>query len=133
MTAAQRLSQIFGWAFVLAGVGGFFATGLDMNPDHTTAPRLLGLFPVNALHNVVHLLFGAWGVLGARTFGGAKGYLYGAGVIYLVLAAAGFVAPDGFGLVPLGGNDIGLHVFLSLGLLLSAFATARGAAPRVGA
>jgi hypothetical protein len=26
--------------------------------------RLFGLFPVNILHNLVHLAFGAWGILG---------------------------------------------------------------------
>jgi hypothetical protein len=68
-------------------------------------------------------------VLGSRTFAGAKSFLYGAGVIYLVVAAAGYVAPNGFGLLPLGGADIGLHLFLGLAMLLSAFATARGATP----
>jgi hypothetical protein len=126
MTAAQRLSQIFGWAFVIIGVGGFFVTGASMNPDHETAPRLFGLFPVNLLHNFVHLLFGVWGLAAARTFGAAKGYLYGAGGIYLVLALLGIVAPDGFGLVPLGGNDVGLHVFLGVALLGAGLATARG-------
>ena len=125
MTLAQRLSQVFGWAFIVVGVAGFAATGMSMDPDPTTAPRLLGMFPVNVLHNIVHLLFGIWGVLGARSFGGAKSYLYGAGVIYLVLAALGYIIPNGLGLVPLGGSDIGLHLFLGLALLLSAFATAR--------
>ena len=119
MTFAQRMAMVFGWAFIAVGLLGFAATGASMDPNHLTAPKLLGLFPVNVVHNIVHLLFGAWGVIGARSFGGARSYLLGAGVIYLLLAAIGFVAPDGFGLVPLGGNDIGLHVFLALGLLLS--------------
>jgi ABC-type multidrug transport system permease subunit len=125
MTAAQRLSQIFGWAFILIGLAGFAATGMSMTADHTLAPRLFGLFPVNALHNVVHLVFGVWGVLGARSYGGARAYLLGAGLTYLVLAALGYITPNGLGLVPLGGNDIGLHLFLGLGLLLSGMVTTR--------
>lgn len=125
MTAGQRLSQIFGWAFILIGLAGFAATGLDMTADHTLAPRLFGVFPVNALHNVVHLVFGLWGVLGARSLGGARAYLLGAGLTYLVLAALGYVAPNGLGLVPLGGHDIGLHLFLGLALLLSGMVTTR--------
>ena len=125
MTAAQRLAQIFGWVFVIVGLAGFAATGMDMTADHTLAPRLFGVFPVNAAHNVVHLIFGLWGILGARTYGGARSYLLGAGLTYLILAALGFVAPDGFGLVPLGGADIGLHLFLGLGLLLSGMLTTR--------
>ena len=119
MTFAQRAAMIFGWAFIAVGLLGFAATGSSMDPNHLTAPKLLGVFPVNVVHNIVHLLFGAWGVLAARSWRGARTYLLGAGVIYLLLAAIGFVAPDGFGLVPLGGNDIGLHVFLALGLLVA--------------
>ena len=125
MTAAQRLSQIFGWAFVIVGLAGFAATGLDMTADHTLAPRLFGVFPVNVVHNIVHLLFGLWGVLASRGYGASRSYLLGAGLAYLVLAALGFVVPDGLGLVPLGGNDIGLHLFLGLGLLLSGMVTTR--------
>ena len=129
MTAGQRLSQVFGWAFIAVGLAGFAATGGSMEANHVLAPRLFGLFPVNVLHNVVHLVFGVWGVLGARSAGAARSYLLGAGIVYLLLAALGYVAPDGFGLVPIGGNDIGLHLFLGLGLLLSGLLTsARGGA-----
>jgi ABC-type multidrug transport system permease subunit len=127
MTAGQRLSQVFGWAFIAVGLAGFAATGGSMEANHVLAPRLFGLFPVNVLHNVVHLVFGLWGVLGARSAGAARSYLLGAGIVYLLLAALGFVAPNGLGLVPIGGNDIGLHLFLALGLLLSGMLTsARG-------
>ena len=135
MTLAQRIAQIFGWVFVLIGLAGFAATGSSMEANHELAPKLFGLFPVNVLHNVVHLLFGVWGILGARSLGGARGYFIGAGVIYLLLAALGTVAPDGFGLVPIGGNDVGLHIFLALALLASSFLARRrvDAAPAVRA
>ena len=129
MTVGQRLAQVFGWAFIVVGLAGFAATGSSMEADHTLAPRLFGLFPVNVLHNVVHLVFGVWGVLGARSVGGARSYLVGSGLISLILAALGYVVPNGLGLVPIGGNDIGLHLFLGLGLLLSGLLTsARGGA-----
>ena len=127
MTFAQRLAQIFGWAFIVVGIAGFFASGLSMTADHTLAPRLLGIFPVNLVHNLVHLLLGAWGVASSRSLGATRAFLMGAGVLYLVLAALGYVSPDGFGLVPIGGPDIGLHLFLGLGLL-AARAIARGPA-----
>lgn len=117
MTIAQRLAQLFGWGFILVGIAGFFTTGLSMTADHMLAPKLLGIFPLNLAHNLVHLVFGGWGVAASRSFGATRAYLGGAGVIYLLLAALGFIAPDGFGLVPLGGADIGLHLFLGLGLL----------------
>jgi Domain of unknown function (DUF4383) len=119
MTFAQRLAQIFGWGFIVVGIAGFFASGVTMTADHMTAPKLLGIFPVNLVHNLVHLLFGAWGVASSRSLGATRAFLAGAGIIYLVLAAVGYLSPNGFGLVPLGGADIGLHVFLALALLLS--------------
>jgi hypothetical protein len=131
MTLAQRLAQIFGWGFIVVGIGGFFASGFGMNADHMTAPRLLGLFPVNLVHNIVHLLFGAWGVAASRSFGTTRAYLTGAGITYLVLAALGYIAPNGFGLVPLGGADIGLHLFLALGLLLARLLARTPATPVV--
>lgn len=117
MTTVQRVAQIFGVVFILIALAGFYTGGMSMEADPATAPMMLGMFPVNLLHNVVHLLFGIWGLAASRSFTGARQYAQIAGVIYLVLAAIGFIAPDGFGLVPLGGNDIWLHV--ALGVILA--------------
>ena len=51
------------------------------------------------------------------------------GVAYLLLALLGWLRPDGFGLVPLGGNDIWLHAVLGIALAAVGF-TARE--PAVG-
>jgi hypothetical protein len=125
MRLAQRIAQIFGWAFIVVGLAGFASTGASMEANHLLAPKLFGIFPVNVLHNVVHLVFGAWGLVASRSLGGSRAYFVGAGVIYLLLAALGTVAPDGFGLVPIGGSDVGLHLFLALGLLASSFIARR--------
>jgi high-affinity Fe2+/Pb2+ permease len=82
--------------------------------DAGNAPKLLGLFPVNVLHNVVHLLFGVWGLLAARTYAGAQAYCKLGGVIYLVLAVCGLIIPTTFGLIPIGGNDVWLHAVLGI-------------------
>ena len=128
-TTVQTVALIFGVGFVAAAVAGFLATGMsnmDANPD--TAPRALGLFPVNVLHNLVHAVFGVWGLAAARSFGTAKAYCTIAGAIYLVLVVLGFVAPTGFGLVPLGGNDRWLHLVLGVPLLLAGM-TAKDGSP----
>lgn len=127
MTTVQRVAQIFGIIFILAALAGFYTGGMNMEADPALAPKVLGLFPVNLLHNIVHLLFGIWGLAASRSFTGAKQYGQIGGAIYLVLAVLGFVAPDGFGMVPLGGNDIWLHLALGLGLLAAGF-TAKPAA-----
>lgn len=46
---------------------------------------LLSLFPVNVLHNLVHLAFGVWALAAARSFSGAKTFARVGGVIYLAL------------------------------------------------
>lgn len=119
MTAIQRVAQVFGWIFVVIAIWGALLTGTSMNADLATAPRLWGLFPVNFAHNLVHLLFGLWGIAASRSAAGARIYTIWAGVIYLVLAVLGLFVPEGFGLVPIGGNDIWLHLVLGV-LLLAA-------------
>ena len=114
MTTVQRISQVFGVVFILVAILGFVQGGMSMEADPALAPKLLGLFPVNVLHNLVHLALGVWGLLAARTFGGAVSYAKIAGVIYLVLAGLGFVVPTTFGFIPIGGNDIWLHLVLGL-------------------
>ena len=124
MTTVQRFAQVFGWVFVLVAVIGFIASMGSMEADPATAPHALGLFPVNLLHNLVHLLFGIWGIAASRSFDASKSYTLIAGVAYLFLAVLGVLTPDFFGIMPLGGNDIWLHVLLGAGLLAGWF-TAR--------
>lgn len=112
MTTVQRTALVFGIVFLLIGIAGFFATGTSMDANMETAPRLFGLFPVNMLHNLVHLAFGVWGLAAYRSFTASRGYAQVAGVAYLLLAVIGFVVPEFFGIMPIGGNDIWLHVLL---------------------
>lgn len=109
----QRVAQIFGWVFVLVAVWGFFVTGgsMEAGPD---APAILGLFPVNVLHNLAHLILGVWGIVASRSFGSARSYAQIAGILYLLLTALGLVDPTAFGMIPLGGGDIALHAVLGL-------------------
>jgi hypothetical protein len=113
-TFVQRAAQIFGWGFVIVGVLGFFATGASMEDDPLLAPKLLGLFPVNVMHNVVHLLLGVWGLASSASFAASKAYAVGAGVIYLLLALFALFDPSMLGMVPIGGNDIWLHAVLGI-------------------
>ena len=125
----QIVALVFGVGFLIAAAAGFLVTGMtNMDPDPATAPRALGLFPVNVLHNIVHVVFGVWGLLAARSFGAAKTYATVSGAIYLVLVVVGLLAPTGFGLVPLGGTDPWLHAALGIPLL-AAGVTAKPVAP----
>jgi len=124
MTTVQRVAQIFGVVFLLVAILGFVTSGTSMEADPARAPHLLGLFPVNLLHNVVHLIFGVWGLAASRSFEGATSYARISGIIYIVLTVVGFLSPSGFGLLPFGGHDIWLHALLGLALAAVGF-TAR--------
>ena len=121
--STKTFALIFGIAFLLIGASGFIP-GM-VTPGHETADHLvveqgyglaMGLFPVNILHNLVHVLFGVWGLLAYRSLRGSIAYARGVAIIYAVLAIMGFIPglDTTFGLVPLYGNDIWLHVGLAI-------------------
>ena len=119
--STRTFALLFGIVFLAVGVAGFLPAPLtsDPHPGHPTVEgtrQLLGLFPVNMLHNAVHILFGVWGLLAARSLGGSVTYARGVAIIYAVLTVAGFVPNLNtlFGFVPLYGNDIWLHGLLAL-------------------
>lgn len=119
--STRTFAMIFGIVFLAVGIAGFVpqlvqppeggAMATDM--EHR---MLLGMFPVNTLHNVVHLLFGLWGLAASRSLGGSVTYARGVAIIYALLAIMGFIPSLNtmFGLVPLHGNNIWLHLALAL-------------------
>jgi hypothetical protein len=107
---------VFGVVFLIVGILGLVTTPLSLTPE-----LLLGLFPVNVLHNLVHLAFGGWGLVASSTVGRATAYCRIGGIAYLALAVIGLLTPTGFGLVPLGGHDIWLHALLGAILTAAGF------------
>ena len=127
----RRVAMVFGVVFLLVGILGLVSPG-GMSMGTASPGMILGMFPVNLLHNVVHILFGVWGLVAARSFAGAKLYTQVGGVVYIVLAICGWLLPDTFGLLPNGGADIWLHALLGIVLGYFGFTakdTAMGAAP----
>jgi hypothetical protein len=129
---AQTLAMVFGIAFLGAGILGFIP-GITTNYDDMTfagnesGAELLGIFQVSILHNIVHLLFGVAGLALARTWEGARAYLFGGGVIYLVLFVYGLLVSSNSdaNFVPVNTADDWLHLVLGLGLLGGWFVSAR--------
>ena len=110
----RKVALIFGIVFVLVGLVGLITPGgMQMGADPAPA-HILGMFGVNLLHNIVHLLVGVWGIVASRSWAGAKSFLQIGGVVYIVLAVLGFFLPTTFGLIPIGGNDIYLHAVLGV-------------------
>jgi hypothetical protein len=128
-TTTQKLAAVFGVVFILIAIAGFIAPGgMAMQPtDPATAAQVFGMFPVNLVHNIVHLLFGLGGLAASRSWAGSKSFFTTAGIIYAVLVVLGWFFPDGFGFVPLGGNDIWLHAVLAVVMMGIGFSAKNGA------
>ena len=130
---AQTLALVFGIAFLAAGVLGFIP-GITTNvgdmkfAGNDSPSELLGIFQVSILHNIVHLLFGIAGIALARTWEGARTYLLGSGLIYIVLFVYGLLvgAGDQANFVPINMADDWLHLVLGIGLLGSWYVSRTG-------
>ena len=119
-TTIQKLAAVFGVVFIIVAIIGFLAPGgMSMQPtDPATAAKALGIFPVNLLHNIIHLIFGIWGLAASRSWSGSKQFFIIVGVLYALLTIVGFLSPTGFGFVPLAGPDIWLHCVLAIVMLV---------------
>ena len=123
-TDLQRAATLVGAAFVLIGILGFIP-GITSDFDdmsfagHESDAKLLGLFQVSVLHNLVHLAFGVVGLIAARRASTSRSYLIGGGVVYLVLFVYGLLVDrdSDANFVPLNGADDVLHLALGLAMI----------------
>ena len=139
----RYFALILGIVFLLVGVMGFipaFVThpaGMDMHnvTVHANHGYLLGIFPVNLLHNLVHILFGVWGLAAYATgFDASRVYARGVAIIYALLALMGLIPTANmnttFGLIPIHGNDVWLHALIAVAAAYFGWAVVRE--PRLG-
>jgi len=128
----QTAALAVGATFLLVGVLGFIP-GITTDYDqmtfagHESGAKLLGIFEVSILHNLVHLLFGIAGIAMARTISNARLYLIGGGAIYLVLWLYGLVIDhdSAANFVPVNNADNWLHLFLGLAMIALGLITTR--------
>lgn len=114
--STRRFALVFAIILIVIGLAGFVPPLLDPAQGGEIAPGahhdlLLGIFPVNPIANVLHLLCGAWGAWASRGSLKALGYARGIAIIFAVLTLFGCIPglDDLFGLLPLYGNDLWLH------------------------
>jgi hypothetical protein len=136
----RLMATVVGAAFLLVGVLGFIP-GITSGYDtlqwagHGSDAKLLGVFEVSVLHNIVHLVFGVAGLAMARTAQAATSYLVGGGVIYLVLAIYGAVIDHegAANFVPVNIADNWLHLVLGAGMIALGLVGSRVRRTSIGA
>lgn len=119
----RYFALIVGIIYVLIGVLGFIPA-LIVAPT-AAAPDLavesfygylMGLFPINVLHNIVHLLVGVLGIAAYRSFSNARLFSRGLAIFYGLLAIMGLfpVLNTTFGLIPIFSHDVWLHALTAV-------------------
>jgi hypothetical protein len=91
-TVPELLALTFGAVYLLVGIVGFFVTGFDNFAGNDQHEMLLGLFMINPLHNIAHILVGVAGLALARTLAGARTYGWLLAGLYAALFVYGLAA-----------------------------------------
>ena len=121
----KNMANVFGVVFLLIGILGFV-------PGITSNGMLLGIFHVDAIHNIVHLLSGAVALyVGMTSASASKTYFQVFGVVYALVAILGFVdygSDKLIGLMAINPADTYLHVVIALVALYLGFASKEEAA-----
>ena len=120
----QLAATAVGATFLLVAVLGF-VPGITTNyselsfAGHESEAKLLGLFQVSVLHNLVHGLFGVIGLVLAKSVAGSRSFLIGGGIVYLVLTVYGSVIDldSDINFVPVNVADNVLHLVLGVAMI----------------
>jgi uncharacterized protein DUF4383 len=125
-TPAMLYAGVVGAVLVVAGIIGFFYNA-EFTSDKGVRDAVFGVLDVNGWHNVVHILTGALGLLafGAGAYA-ARSYAMALGIVYLVVAAWGFIVGSGdsiLSIIPVNTEDNVLHLLLGVTGVWAAFAT----------
>jgi len=120
----KKIAVAFGIIFVVAGVLGFI-------PAFVTDGRLLSLFAVNNLHNLVHLVTGILAiVVGVMSEAASRMFFRIFGVVYAFVAALGLYSGNEpvLGLIANNTADVALHALIAVVALYLGFALTRTSA-----
>ena len=107
-STVQVVALLFGAIYLAAGVLGFlpFLGGSYTMTNHA----LLGIFNINLLHNLVHIVIGIAGLAAAASVANSRTFCQVVGVILLLLGVLGVFVAKPLGLLDIGGIDIALHL-----------------------
>src|SRR3954454_14462033 len=114
----------YGLVFLLVGILGFIPGVTTHYGDmsfagHMSDAKLIGIFQVSVLHNLVHVAYGVVGLAVAARPKAAVTYFLVGGVVYLALWIYGLVVGDesSANFVPLNTADNWLHLVLGVAMV----------------
>jgi hypothetical protein len=132
MTSDRNCALILGLLFTALGLAGFVPAlvSLPSSAMAGAAPLpnslgdtyvqgfgyLFGLFPINLMHNLVHLVVGIFGIAASTTVSGARLFNRFFAISYLLIALMGLIpmARTTFGLMPIFGNNVWFNALTAL-------------------
>lgn len=100
-------SGLFGVAFILAGVAGFM-------PVLAPNDMLLGIFMIDGMHNTIHIISGVIAILAATKARLARMYFIIFGIVYLIVAIAGFANSSNVLGMQMNMADNFLHLVIAI-------------------
>lgn len=106
----KTIAIVFGVIFVIVGILGFV-------PVATPEGKLLGIFSVNAVHNLVHLLTGIVAIIcGLSSFTASRIFFIVFGIIYALVTILGFAKGEGMllNLIAINQADNWLHLVIAI-------------------
>jgi hypothetical protein len=107
-SAAKKISLGLGLAYLAIGVLGFIP-GITVASSAPGQGLLLGIFAVNTVHNLAHLVLGAALVWAATTGDSVRMVNRGLAAVFAILVVGSLIAPIVEG-VAINPPDTGLHL-----------------------
>lgn len=138
MPLVQLFALTLGVVYLLIGLLGLVPPLLTGSVPGAVGPltgELLGVFAVNLVHTIVHVLIGLYGLLSYRSFGASQSFALLVGVAYTPVFLLGIISANVAtlgGALPLDAADNALHL-VTAGSALALFFSTRGTATATGA
>jgi len=117
-SVARSILLYFGIILLAIGILGFIP---GISSGYAGTGLLLGIFAINPLHNVIHILTGVVALAAVYYAGGAYVRWYGLvfGIVYAIVTLVGlfqifFVDGQFLGVVPINGADNILHLAITV-------------------
>ena len=120
-SSGRMLVMVLGVFYVAIGVLGF-VPGITQPGEQPGQGLLLGIFAVNTVHNIAHLVLGAWMLWAASSRENLRTHGRILAVAFVILAIGSFIAPLVEGLA-LNTPDSGLHILTAVLMGIVGFMT----------